>query len=114
VAVQLLRRGRETDLILLWGSNARAAHPIFFHHVLKAVQKGARLIVVDPRRTESAAFGDLWLGIDVGTDIALSNTIAARSSGTGLEHRAFSTMRRKGSTPIRPASRSGRWSVASR
>ena len=32
--------------------------------------------MVDPRRTESAAFADLWLGIDVGTDIALSNTMA--------------------------------------
>ena len=30
----------DTDLILLWGSNARAAHPIFFHHVLKAVNAG--------------------------------------------------------------------------
>jgi formate dehydrogenase major subunit len=74
---------------VLWGSNARAAHPIFFHHVLKAIEKGARLIVVDPRRTESAAFGDLWLGIDVGTDIALSNSIAREIIANGLEHRAF-------------------------
>jgi predicted molibdopterin-dependent oxidoreductase YjgC len=65
-----------TDLMLLWGSNARAAHPIFFHHVLKGIHNGMQLYVVDPRRTESAEWGDLWLGIDVGTDIALSNTIA--------------------------------------
>jgi len=32
---------RETDLILLWGSNARETHPIFFHHVLKAVNNDA-------------------------------------------------------------------------
>ena len=56
--------------MLLWGSNARAAHPIFFHHVLKGIHNGMRLVVVDPRRTESAEWGDLWLGIDVGTDIA--------------------------------------------
>jgi formate dehydrogenase major subunit len=78
-----------TDLILLWGSNARAAHPIFFHHVLKAVNRGARLIVVDPRRTESAEWGDLWLGIDVGTDIALSNTIAREIVANDLQHDAF-------------------------
>ena len=78
-----------TDLIVLWGSNARAAHPIFFHHVLKAVNKGAKLIVVDPRRTESAEWGDLWLGIDVGTDIALSNTIAREIVANDLQHRAF-------------------------
>ena len=49
---------RETaDLIVLWGSNAREAHPIFFHHVLKAVHRGAKLIVVDPRRTVVGAVG---------------------------------------------------------
>jgi len=79
----------ETDLIVLWGSNARAAHPIFFHHVLKATERGAKLVVVDPRRTETAAFADLWLGIDVGTDVALSNTIAREIIHAGLAHTAF-------------------------
>jgi len=77
------------DLIVLWGSNARAAHPIFFHHVLKGVQSGAKLIVVDPRRTESAEWADLWLGIDVGTDVALSNTIANEIIANDLQHHAF-------------------------
>ena len=66
---------RNTDLIVLWGSNAREAHPIFFHHVLKALHRGARLYVVDPRRTPSAQWADLWLGLDVGTDIPLANAI---------------------------------------
>jgi predicted molibdopterin-dependent oxidoreductase YjgC len=74
---------------VLWGSNARNAHPIFFHHVLKAVKRGARLIVVDPRRSESAAFADLWLGLDVGTDIALSNTVAREIVASGLVDRTF-------------------------
>ena len=78
-----------TDLMLLWGSNARAAHPIFFHHVLKGIHNGMRLIVVDPRRTESAEWGDLWLGLDVGTDIALSNTMAREIIVHDLHHRAF-------------------------
>jgi predicted molibdopterin-dependent oxidoreductase YjgC len=67
---------RAADLILLWGSNAREAHPIFFHHVLKAIHAGAKLIVVDPRRTSSAQWADLWLGLDVGTDIPLANAVA--------------------------------------
>jgi formate dehydrogenase major subunit len=75
--------------MLLWGSNARAAHPIFFHHVLKGIYNGMRLIVVDPRRTESAEWGDLWLGLDVGTDIALSNTMAREIIVNDLHHRAF-------------------------
>ena len=64
------------NVILLWGSNARAAHPIFFHHLLKGVHNGARLYCVDPRRSESARWADVWLGIDVGSDIALANAMA--------------------------------------
>ena len=45
-------------MILLWGSNARETHPIFFHHLLKGVHNGARLYVVDPRRTSSAQWAD--------------------------------------------------------
>ena len=65
-----------TNVILLWGSNARAAHPIFFHHLLKGIHNGARLYCIDPRRSESARWADVWLGIDVGSDIALANAMA--------------------------------------
>src|SRR5262245_59396378 len=73
----------------MWGSNARAAHPIFFHHVLRGIETVTDLILVYPRRTESAAFADLWLGIDVGTDIALSNTIAREIIANDLHDRVF-------------------------
>ncbi len=79
----------DTDVILMWGSNAREAHPIFFHHVLQGVRNGAKLFVVDPRRTASAEWADIWLGIDVGTDIALSNTIAREIIHAGLANREF-------------------------
>jgi formate dehydrogenase major subunit len=79
----------ETDVILLWGSNARETHPIFFHHVLKAVHRGARLYVIDPRRTASAQWADGWLGLDVGTDIALANGVASVILEAGLENRSF-------------------------
>ena len=78
-----------TDLIVLWGSNARETHPIFFHHVLRGVRNGARLIVVDPRRTSSAEWADLWLGLDVGADIALSNTMAREILVNDLHNPAF-------------------------
>jgi len=83
------REIEETECILLWGSNAREAHPIFFHHLLKGVRNGARLIAVDPRRTSSAQWADLWVGLDVGTDIALSNAIAREILDAGLENREF-------------------------
>ena len=77
------------DVIVMWGSNARNAHPIFFHHVLQAIRGGAKLYVVDPRRSETAQFADRWLGIEVGTDIALANTIAREIIVSGLAHRDF-------------------------
>ncbi len=80
---------RNADLIILWGSNAREAHPIFFHHVLKAVHRGAKLIVVDPRRTASAQWADLWLGIDVGTDIPLANAVGREIIASGLVNEEF-------------------------
>jgi len=79
----------ETDVILLWGSNARETHPIIFHHLLKGVHNGARLFVVDPRRTTSAQWADTWLGLDVGADIALSNAMAREIIHAGLTNRAF-------------------------
>ncbi len=79
----------DTDVIVLWGSNARAAHPIFFQHVLKGIRRGAKLIVVDPRRTETAQWADLWVGPHVGTDIALSNTIGREIIHAGLANQSF-------------------------
>ena len=74
---------------MLWGSNARETHPIFFHHVLKGLRRGARLFVVDPRRTSSADWADTWAGLQVGTDIALANGLAHIILRDGLENRAF-------------------------
>jgi formate dehydrogenase major subunit len=73
----------------LWGSNARETHPIFFHHVLKAMRRGAKLYVIDPRRTSSAAWADGWLPLAVGTDIALAHAVAHVILERGLENRAF-------------------------
>ena len=79
----------ETDVVFLWGSNARAAHPIWFHHLLKGIHRGTRLYVMDPRRTESAQWADVWLGLEVGSDVALSHTMAREIIHAGLTHREF-------------------------
>jgi len=73
----------------LWGSNARETHPIFFHHLLKGVHNGAKLYVVDPRRTSSAQWADVWLGLDVGSDIALANAMGREIIAAGLAHSRF-------------------------
>ncbi|MGW5643763.1 molybdopterin oxidoreductase family protein [Saccharopolyspora sp. NPDC003752] len=79
----------DADLIVLWGSNAREAHPIFFHHVLKAVNRGAKLYVVDPRRTSTAKWAHRWLQLHVGTDIALAHAIGREIIASGLVNRSF-------------------------
>jgi formate dehydrogenase major subunit len=83
------REIEETDCVLLWGSNARETHPIFFHHLLKGIRRGTRLITIDPRRTSSAQWADLWAGLDVGTDIALANTMGREIINAGLANREF-------------------------
>ena len=80
----------DADVVFLWGSNAREAHPIWFHHVLKGIrQHGTRLYVMDPRRTSSAQWADRWLGLRVGSDIALANAMAREIIHAGLAHQPF-------------------------
>ena len=76
-------------MIFLWGANARENHPIFFLHVLKGIHHGTRLYVVDPRRTSSAQWADVWLGLNVGSDIALANAMAREIIHAGLANTAF-------------------------
>ncbi len=83
------REAEDADLIVMWGSNAREAHPIFFHHVLKGIRNGARMYAVDPRRTTSAQWADAWLGLDVGSDISLANAIAREIIEAGLVNEEF-------------------------
>src|SRR5687767_6298832 len=83
------REVEETDLIILWGSNARETHPIYFHHVLKGIHNGARLFVVDPRKTSSARWAVRHLPLHVGSDVALANAVAREILASGLENRSF-------------------------
>ncbi len=57
--------------------------------MLKGIQNGAKLYVVDPRRTSSAQWADVWLGLNVGSDIALSNAMAREIIFAGLEDKTF-------------------------
>jgi assimilatory nitrate reductase catalytic subunit len=62
----------EADLIVLVGSNAAWCHPVLFHRmVLNKELRGARLVVIDPRRTATAHEADLFLPISPGGDAAL-------------------------------------------
>ncbi|MCX4097670.1 bifunctional nitrate reductase/sulfite reductase flavoprotein subunit alpha [Nocardia sp. alder85J] len=61
------------DLFFVIGANMADCHPILFLRMVDRLHTGARLIVVDPRRTDTAARADLFLQIAPGTDLALLN-----------------------------------------
>ncbi|HYA40032.1 MAG TPA: molybdopterin-dependent oxidoreductase, partial [Syntrophobacteraceae bacterium] len=61
---------KNADVILIMGSNAAENHPISMKWVLRAKQRGAKLIVADPRFTRTAAKADIYAPFRSGTDIA--------------------------------------------
>ncbi|MZF89684.1 bifunctional nitrate reductase/sulfite reductase flavoprotein subunit alpha [Streptomyces sp. SID5643] len=61
------------DAFLVIGSNMADCHPILFLRMMERIKAGAKLIVVDPRRTATAAKADLFLQVRPGTDLALLN-----------------------------------------
>jgi len=78
-----------TDLILLWGSYARETHPVMFLRMLRGIRQGARMVVIDPRRTLSADVAHTHLPIRVGSDNALANAVGHVILAEGLENRDF-------------------------
>ena len=61
------------DVFFVIGANMADCHPILFLRMMERVKAGAKLIVVDPRRTATAEKADLFLPIAPGTDLALLN-----------------------------------------
>lgn len=61
---------KNSDCILIMGSNAAENHPISFKYVTEAMENGAKLISVDPRFTRTSAKADIYTALRSGTDIA--------------------------------------------
>src|SRR3546814_3676922 len=80
----------EADRIFLVGSNTAWCHPIVHQRIQAARrQRGTKLVVVDPRRTETCEDADLHLAIRPGTDVALMNGLLAHCRDQGLIDEAF-------------------------
>jgi assimilatory nitrate reductase catalytic subunit len=74
----------EADLLVLVGSNAAWCHPVLFQRVLaNKLERGARIVVIDPRRTDTAGDVDLFLGLKPGTDTALFSGLLVQLADTG-------------------------------
>ena len=78
------------DLIVLVGSNAAWCHPILFHRIAEARSKrGARVVVIDPRRTATCAVADRHLAIRPGSDVLLFNGLLVYLEARGAVDAAF-------------------------
>jgi len=86
----------EADCILIIGSNTFEQHPLIARRVVRAKEKGAKVIVVDPRRTMTAKQADLHLQIVPGTNVALINGMMHVIIKEGLIDEEFIKKRTKG------------------
>ncbi len=77
------------DAIFLIGSNTTEAHPILGVQVKRAVRRGAKLIVADPRKIELVEMASLWLRQKPGTDVALINAMMSAILSEGLADEEF-------------------------
>src|SRR5712664_3092467 len=77
------------DLLILVGSNAAWCHPVLFQRMVKNQrERGAKIVVIDPRRTATAENADLFLGIAPGTDTVLFSALLAYLADThALDYR---------------------------
>jgi formate dehydrogenase alpha subunit len=79
----------QADCILVVGADPTENHPIIGGRILAAKARGARLIVIDPRRTRLAEHADLYLQPHLGTDIPLVNAMLLAIFANGWEDRAY-------------------------
>jgi len=78
------------DVILITGSNTTENHPVISAGVKRAVKnRGAKLIVVDPRRIKITEFADYWLRPNLGTDVAWINGLMHVILRENLHHKTF-------------------------
>ena len=74
----------EADLLVLVGSNAAWCHPVLFRRMVEnRTRRGAKIVVVDPRRTATGDEADLFLGLSVGTDTILFSGLLVHLHETG-------------------------------
>ena len=87
----------EAGCLVIIGSDANSNHPVAASRMRRAViERGAKLIIINPRRIEMCDFADLWLRPRPGTDVALLNAMAKVILDEGLLDGAFVENRTEG------------------
>ena len=77
------------DLIVLVGSNTAWCHPIVYQRIRARCEAGAKLVVIDPRRTETAEEADLHLALRPGSDVALMNGLLQHCREAGVVDESY-------------------------
>jgi formate dehydrogenase major subunit len=92
---------QNSKAILFFGSNAAEAHPVSMLHTLHAKEKGAKVMVVDPRFTRTAAKADKYYRIRPGTDVAFLNGLLYHIFKNGWEDKEYINQRVYGMDKVR-------------
>ena len=91
----------DAPFIFAIGTNMTESHPVIAVRVKRAVRKGAKLLVADPRRVGLVEHATWWLPMRVGSDVALLNAMAHVILAEGLERREFLAERATGVEELR-------------
>jgi formate dehydrogenase alpha subunit len=86
----------EAGCVMVVGADASANHPVIAVRFRRAVSRGAKLIVVNPKRVELCDQADLWIQQRPGTDVALFNAMARTIIDEGLADEVFVRARTEG------------------
>src|SRR5213593_402575 len=86
----------EAGCLMVVGADASANHPVIAIRFRRAVSRGARLIVINPKRIELCDQADLWIAQQPGTDVALFNAMARVIIDEGLADERFIRERTEG------------------
>ena len=94
----------DADVILVTGSNTTENHPVLSRHVKRAVSlRGAKLILVDPRRIKLTEFAHKWLRQNLGSDVAWINGMMRVIIKEDLHDKAFVETRTEGFEDLKKA-----------
>ena len=91
----------EAALIVLWGVNPSASGIHLIPYVREAQQRGAKLVVVDPRSTQMSRAADLHVQVKPGTDIAVAMAIHRHLFAAGFTDEAFLQTHTNGAAALR-------------
>jgi len=86
----------DTNCFLIIGSNTSEGHPLIATRILKAKKRGAKVIVLDPRRNQIAHWADIYYPFNPGTDVAIFNCLFNIIISEGLADEAFIAERTEG------------------